>query len=120
VTSGPFPMQVPLWENTGGFLVGPDLCFARSFMLFVLVLHLFFPRARVLFEFLICKSLEVRSRKRRLTAVGIRCAHHATPSTRKSGHYFADSGGRSVGIVRLRTKATEFLRVWKEAVLNEI
>jgi hypothetical protein len=23
-------------------------------------------------------------------------------------HYFADSGGRSVGIVRLRTKATEF------------
>jgi hypothetical protein len=31
-----------------------------------------------------------------------------TPSTRKSRHYFADSGGRSVGIVRLRTKATEF------------
>jgi hypothetical protein len=34
---------------------------------------------------------------------------------RKSRHYFADSGGRSVGIVRLRTKATEFsfsLWVW--------
>jgi hypothetical protein len=31
------------------------------------------------------------------------------PSIRKSRHYFADSGGRSVGIVRLRTKATEFL-----------
>jgi hypothetical protein len=30
------------------------------------------------------------------------------PSIRKSRHYFADSGGRSVGIVRLRTKATEF------------
>jgi hypothetical protein len=44
----------------------------------------------------------------RLTAVGIRCAGHVTPSTRKSRHYFADSGGRSVGIVRLRTKATEF------------
>jgi hypothetical protein len=29
------------------------------------------------------------------------------PSIRKSRHYFADSGGRSVGIVRLRTKATE-------------
>jgi hypothetical protein len=29
-------------------------------------------------------------------------------SIRKSRHYFADSGGRSVGIVRLRTKATEF------------
>jgi hypothetical protein len=43
-----------------------------------------------------------------LTAVGIRCADHVTPSTRKSRHYFTDSGGRSVGIVRLRTKATEF------------
>jgi hypothetical protein len=31
------------------------------------------------------------------------------PSIRKSQHYFADSGGRSVGIVRLRTKATEFI-----------
>jgi hypothetical protein len=46
-----------------------------------------------------------RPRKPRLTAVRIRCADHATPSTRKSRHYFADSGGRSVGIVRLRTKA---------------
>jgi hypothetical protein len=50
----------------------------------------------------------VRSRKPRLMAVGIRCADHVTPSARKSWHYFADSGGRSVGIVRLRTKATEF------------
>jgi hypothetical protein len=32
--------------------------------------------------------------------VGISCADHVTPSTRKSRHYFADSGGRSVGIVR--------------------
>jgi hypothetical protein len=47
-------------------------------------------------------------RKPRLTAMGIRCADHVTPSTRKSQHYFADSGGRSVGIVRLRTKAKEF------------
>jgi hypothetical protein len=51
----------------------------------------------------------LRSRKPRLTAVGIRCADHATPSTRKSRHYFTDSGDRSVGIVRLRTKATEFM-----------
>jgi hypothetical protein len=35
--------------------------------------------------------------------MGIRCADHATPSIRKSWHYFA-----SVGIVRSRTKATEF------------
>jgi hypothetical protein len=41
--------------------------------------------------------------------VGIRCADQVTLSTRKSRHYFADSGGRSVGIVRLRTKATEFI-----------
>jgi hypothetical protein len=40
--------------------------------------------------------------------VGIRCADHVTPSNRKSRHYFADSGGRSVGLVRFRTKATGF------------
>jgi hypothetical protein len=54
------------------------------------------------------------SRKPRLTAVGIRCADHAIPSTRKSRHYFADSGGRSVGIVRLRTTATEFFFTCQE------
>jgi hypothetical protein len=43
------------------------------------------------------------------TAVGIRCADHATPSTRKRLALSSPtSGGRSVGIVRLRTKATEF------------
>jgi hypothetical protein len=46
--------------------------------------------------------------------VGIRCADHVTPSTRKSRHYFTDSGGRSVGIVRLRTKATEFGFIFSE------
>jgi hypothetical protein len=44
--------------------------------------------------------------------VGIHCADHVTPATRKSRHYFADSGGRSVGIFRLRTKATEFIYVF--------
>jgi hypothetical protein len=34
---------------------------------------------------------------------------------RKSRHYFADSGGRSVGIVRLRTKATEFFNCFRIA-----
>jgi hypothetical protein len=48
-------------------------------------------------------------RKPRLTAVGIRCADHATPSTRKRLALTSPtSGGRSVGIVRLRTTATEF------------
>jgi hypothetical protein len=43
--------------------------------------------------------------------VGIRCADHATPSTRKRLALTSPtSGGRSVGIVRLRTKATEFIQ----------
>jgi hypothetical protein len=54
------------------------------------------------------KKQRLRSRKLRLTAVETRCADHATPSIRKSRHYFADSGGRWVCVVRLRTKATEF------------
>jgi hypothetical protein len=43
------------------------------------------------------------------TAVGIRSADHATPSIRKKLALTSPiRGGRSVGIVRLRTKATEF------------
>jgi hypothetical protein len=38
----------------------------------------------------------IRSRKARLTTGGIRCADHATPSIRKSWHYFANKG-RSLG-----------------------
>jgi len=41
-------------------------------------------------------------RKQRLTAVGTRCANHVTP------FYPPTGGGRSVGMVRSRTKATEF------------
>jgi hypothetical protein len=48
------------------------------------------------------------STKSRLMTMGIRCPDHATPSIRKSWHYFANKRGRSVGIVRSRTKATEF------------
>jgi hypothetical protein len=33
-------------------------------------------------------------------------------------HYFADSGGRSVGIVRLRAKATEVsFSLWNDMIL---
>jgi hypothetical protein len=41
----------------------------------------------------------------------IRCADHATPSTRKMLVLTSSptSGGRSVDIVRLRTTATEFI-----------
>jgi hypothetical protein len=53
------------------------------------------------------------SRKPRLTAVGIRCADHATPSIHKKlALNSPTSGGRSVGIVRLLNKATEFSLVF--------
>jgi len=55
------------------------------------------------------KSSGSRSRKQRLTAVGIRCADHVTPlHLQKLALTSPTGGGRSVGIVRVRTKATEF------------
>jgi len=55
------------------------------------------------------KSSGSRSRKQRLTAVGTRCSDHVTPLyPQKLALTSPTSGGRSVGIVRVRTKATEF------------
>jgi hypothetical protein len=64
----------------------------------------------LLFVNLLLEDIRVfRSRKPRLTAVGILCADHATLSTRKKLALTSPtSGGRSVRIVRLRTTATEF------------
>jgi hypothetical protein len=55
-------------------------------------------------------------RRRRLTAVGVRRADHATPSIRKSLSISPTSDGRLVGIVRLRTNATEFSFFFKTHV----
>jgi hypothetical protein len=60
-------------------------------------------------ELLEQKSSGSRSRKQRLTAVGTRCADHVTPLLQRLALTSPTSGGRSVGIVRSRTKATELL-----------
>ena len=64
------------------------------------------------------KSSGSRSRKQRLTTVGIRCADHVTPLyPQKLALTSPTGGGRSVGIVRVRTKATEFSLVAKKSKL---
>jgi hypothetical protein len=53
----------------------------------------------------------------KLMTTGIRCADHATPSIRKSWHYFSNMRrsllGRSVSIVHLRTKGRRVFMVRK-------
>jgi len=55
------------------------------------------------------KKVAAPGLENRLTAVGTRCADHVTPLyPQKLVLTSPTGGGRSVGIVRVRTKATEF------------
>jgi hypothetical protein len=61
----------------------------------------------IIYEYSAIKSgvNKIPVKKTELTAGGIRCADHVTPSIRKKLALTSPtSGGRSVGIVRLRTK----------------
>ena len=61
------------------------------------------------------KSSGFRSRKQRLTAVGTCCADHVTPLyPQKLALTSPTGGGRSVGIVCVRTKATEFIYIYRK------
>jgi len=70
------------------------------------------------------KSSGSRSRKQRLTAVGSRCVDHVTPLyPQKLALTSPTGGGRSVGIVRVRTKAKEFVLLfltWDTVLAAEV
>ena len=67
------------------------------------------------------KSSGSRSRKQKLTAVGTRCADHVTPLyPQKLALTSPTGGGRSVGIVRVLTKATEFSYVKHQLTLEQL
>ena len=59
------------------------------------------------------KKLAAAGLENRLTAVGTRCADHVTTLyPQKLALTSPTGGGRSVGIVRVRTKATEFIYIY--------
>jgi hypothetical protein len=91
----------PLWSSGQNFW----LQIQRSRVWFPALPDFLRSSVSIIGELLEWKNSRSGSRKSRLLAVGIRCADHATPSIRKS---WPTSGGRSVGIVRLLTRATEF------------
>ena len=66
------------------------------------------------------KSSGSRFRKQRLTSVGTRCADQVTPLYPQNLALTSQTGGgRSVGIVRVRTKATEFIEYMFSARVHQ-
>jgi hypothetical protein len=69
-------------------------------------------------ELLESKEIAAPRLENRLTAVGFRCADHVTPLyLQKLALTSPTGGGRSVGIVRSRTKATELIRTQSNTCL---
>jgi len=102
------------WDRLCGLVVkvsgyryrGPGLD-PRRYQIFWVVVGL--EREVKLRSYLNKKSSGFRFRKQRLTAVGTRCANYVTPLyPQKLALTSPTGGGRSVGMVRSRTKATEF------------
>jgi hypothetical protein len=72
-----------------------------------------FSLVRITEELLEWESSGEKSRKRRSTAVRIRCADHVTPS-QNLAQISPISGGRSVGMVSLWTKDRIFMFVLED------
>ena len=107
----------PLWSSGQSFWLQIHRSRVRSrrYQIFCVVVGLergplsLVSLMRSIEELLEWKSSGSRSRKQRLTAVGTRWADHVTPLyPQKLALTSPTGGGRSVGMVRVRTKATEF------------
>jgi hypothetical protein len=64
---------------------------------------------RIRLELSSLKRRYVLVKKKEITAVGIRRADHTTPTILKKVTNFSNKRGRSVGVVRSRSKATKLL-----------